>query len=156
MQTMLTNAGRWLADITDYYWCFTDAGRCLPDGDQYLPNGSQGNKCCQPSISCKNWWKNQQNGTNMSWHPYFWLKQQMYYPISWLTLVISATIGSIGYYRLSISKHRWHRWGTQCIFGHLQLSQHWRPNVIGTRSQFSNQIVSSLAAIGHRMFQIYI
>jgi hypothetical protein len=35
----------------------------------------------------------------------------MNYPIPRLTLVISDTIGSIGYHRQSIGKYPWHRWG---------------------------------------------
>jgi hypothetical protein len=66
------------------------------------------------------------------------LKQLMNYPIPRLTLGISDTIGSIGYHRLSIGKHCWHLWETQCIFRHRQQSQHWRPDVIGTQSQCSN------------------
>jgi hypothetical protein len=41
----------------------------------------------------------------MGWQHCFRLKQPMKYPIPWLTLVVSATIGSICYHRLSIRKH---------------------------------------------------
>ncbi len=64
----------------------------------------------------------------------------------------AAYIGHIGYHPF-IGKHRWHRWGTQFIFGHGQQSQHRRPNVISTWSQFLDRVVSSLSAIHHRMSQ---
>ena len=122
---MLADAGWWFANITDDNWCYrclTDAGKCSPNGDQSLPDGSRLFQCCQPSKSCKNWWKNQKNRTNMSWQHCFRLKQPINYLIPWLTSVISATIGYIGYPLISFGKHYWHWWGTQCIFGHRQQS----------------------------------
>ncbi len=44
-----------ITDITDGDQCFTDCDWCLP-------NGSHGIQYCQPSKSCKNWWKNQKYG----------------------------------------------------------------------------------------------
>ena len=99
---MLADADWWFADITNDNWCYqclTNAGKCSPDGDQCLPDGSRGIQCCQPSKSCKNWWKNQKNRTNMSWQHCLRLKLLMNYPIPRLTSVISDTIGSIGYHR---------------------------------------------------------
>jgi hypothetical protein len=40
--------------------------------------------------------KNQKNGTKIIWQHCFRLKQPMNYPIPWLTLVISATIATMG------------------------------------------------------------
>ncbi len=45
--------------------CFTDGDRCLPDGNRCLPDGSRGIQCCQPSKSCKNWWKYQKNAKKL-------------------------------------------------------------------------------------------
>ncbi len=50
---MAVKRSRWLLDVSD--------------GDQCLPDESWGIQCCQPSKSCKNWWK-------MSWQHYFRLK----------------------------------------------------------------------------------
>ncbi len=83
--------------------------------------------------------KNQKNRTNMSWQHCFRLKQPINYPVPWLTLVISATIGYIGYPLKRIGKHYWHWWGTRCIFGNPQQSWHRRPDDIGSLSQSSNQ-----------------
>jgi hypothetical protein len=61
---------------------------------------------------------------------YLRLKQPMNYPIPRLTSVKLATIGSIGYHWLTIVKHHWHQWGTQCIFDTQQQSWHRLPNPI--------------------------
>jgi hypothetical protein len=146
MVTNITNFYQWWLMFNPWWPMFT---RCWPDG-------SQGTQCCQPSKSCKNWWKNQKNRTNMSWQYCFGLKVPMNFPIPWLTSVISDTIGSISYHQLSIGKHRWHRWGTRCIFGHQQQCQHRLPDDIGNWQRSQNWVVWSSAAISHRVSQAYV
>ena len=82
----------------------------------------------------------------MSWQHCFRFKQPINYLIPWLTSVISATIGYIGYPLISFGKHYWHWWGTQCIFGHRQQSQHRRPD-----PNLPIEPVLSLASIGHQI-----
>ncbi len=84
--------------VTDVYPMVTNGDRCLPDS-------SRGIQCCQPSKSCKNWWKYQKNAKK--WLATLYLPRN--YPIPWyywyssMSLVVigvidwlSGTIGGIG------------------------------------------------------------
>ncbi len=108
--------------FTDVYRCFTDVLLmfywCLPDG-------SQGIQCCQPSKSCKNWWKYQKNSKKMGWQ-------------HCICLGITRFLGIIGshrWHRLTIGYYRWHRWCTRYIFGHRRQNQHRLPEDIGNQKK---------------------
>jgi hypothetical protein len=85
----------------------TDVDRCLPDG-------SLGIQCCQPSKSCKNWWKYQKNAKKIGWQ-------------HCICRGITRFLGIIGIHRchrchrLIIGYYRWHRCETRYIAGKVSI-----------------------------------
>ncbi len=108
--------------LTDVYQYFTD-------GDWCLPNGSRGIQCCQPSKSCKNWWKYQKNAKKMGWQHCI------------LSVVIDV-IGSHQWHRLTIGYYQWHQWCTRYIFGLRQQNQHRLPEDIGNQKKTRIELYS--------------
>ncbi len=127
MPTMLTDAYRWLDDITDDNWCY----QWWPMFYQWWPMFTQmyqGIQNCQPLKSWNNGWKIRKMEQKLCGNTALDLKSKWIYPVPQLTWVKSASSGQIGYHRfyqlplanhwLTIGKHWycWHQWGPQYIF----------------------------------------